>query len=90
MAAPETSLLLALDLSALRRLRDPADAVADARTWTTNLGIVAAAELPTITKFTRDNDLDPDFTSGPGGVTAGTLEDTMATCRRTPARSMPS
>jgi len=79
MAARDGSLTLAFDLVALRRLRDPNEAFADARTWTAQLGIVAAADLPTLTKFTRDNDLDPDFTSGPGGVTPDTLADVTET-----------
>lgn len=79
MERSDRSLTLAFDLTAVRRLRDPTAAFADARTWAVNLGIMAAGDLPSLTKFTRDNDLDPDFTSGPGGVTADTLADAMAT-----------
>lgn len=73
------SLALAFDLTALQRLRDPAVAVADAEEWAAHVGVVAAADLPVLTKFTRDNDIDPAFTSGPGGVTAETLADARAT-----------
>ena len=78
MAAGDGSLTLAFDVAALRRLRDPGEVVADARTWADHVGVVTTDALPALTKFTRDNGLDPDFTSGPTGVDAETLSDAMA------------
>lgn len=58
------SLTLAFELVAARRLADPEGAVADARTWSENVGIVSDRPPHVLTKFTRDNYIRNDF--GPG------------------------
>lgn len=55
------SLTLAFELAALRRLADPEGAVADARTWSEHVGVVADDPPYVLTKFTRDNHVRNDF-----------------------------
>jgi hypothetical protein len=56
---------LAFELSALQQLAEPGTAFADARQWTTYVGVVS--DLPTyvITNFTRKRRIREDFFSGP-------------------------
>ncbi|QLD84362.1 hypothetical protein HWV23_01105 [Natronomonas halophila] len=55
------SLTLAFELAAARRLADPEGAVADARTWSDNVGFVTDRPPHVLTKFTRDNHIRNDF-----------------------------
>lgn len=55
------SLTLAFELAALRRLADPEDAVADARSWSEHVGVVADDPPYVLTKFTRDHHVHNDF-----------------------------
>lgn len=63
---------LLFDLGALRQLASPAVAVADARTWSEQIGIVTDGSPEEITKYINKNDVHADFTSGDGSV-AGSL-----------------
>jgi hypothetical protein len=63
---------LVFELAALRRLAQPAAAVAEAREWSTNVGIVASGSSEPITNFVEEAGVDADFTSGTGGL-AGSL-----------------
>ncbi|MFB6354065.1 MAG: hypothetical protein ABEJ92_08270 [Halobacteriales archaeon] len=56
---------LAFELSALRALADPAEAVADARQWTEYLGIVSDEPTYAVTNFARKRRIRQDFFSGP-------------------------
>lgn len=76
--AMDETLTLALDVTALRRLRDAAASVEDAREWVDVLGVVATDPPHVLTKAVRDYGLEPEFTSGPGGVNAATLADARA------------
>lgn len=55
------SLTLAFELAALRRLSDPEAAVASAREWSANVGVVTDRPPHVLTKFTRDNYIRNDF-----------------------------
>jgi hypothetical protein len=66
-------------LSALKRLRDPQIVFADVRDHGENLGIVATTDPPAVSKFIREEDLDPDFRSGPGDLNTAVLQDTAET-----------
>jgi hypothetical protein len=56
---------LAFDLSALKTLANPGDAVTDARQWTSYVGVVSDAPTYEITNFTRQHRIRQDFFSGP-------------------------
>lgn len=57
------SLTVAFELATLRRLADPAGAVAATRTWSGHVGVVSDRPPYVLTKFTRDhhirNDVEP-------------------------------
>lgn len=55
------SLTLAFELAALRRLDDPEAAVADARSWCENVGVVSDKPPHVLTKFTRQYHVRNDF-----------------------------
>jgi len=55
------SLTLAFELSALRRLADPEEAVHQARQWSEHVGVVTDRPPHVLTKFTRDNHIRNDF-----------------------------
>lgn len=58
-------LTLAFDLGALRRLGDPAGAVADADRWSEHVGIVTDRPTHVLTKFARDHAIDQAFSPSP-------------------------
>lgn len=60
-----TGLTLAFDLAALKRLRDPSTAFADARGWSEHVGIVSDQPPHVLTKFVRDHGLRNDFPAEP-------------------------
>jgi hypothetical protein len=55
------SLTLAFELAALRQLSDPEAAVASAREWSANVGVVTDRPPHVLTNFTRDNYIRNDF-----------------------------
>lgn len=56
---------LAFELSALKALTNPGEAVTDARQWTSYVGVVSNAPTYEITNFTRQHRIRQDFFSGP-------------------------
>lgn len=58
---------LAFELGALKRLASPGEAVADARQWTSYVGVVSDAPTYEITNYTRQHRIRQDFFSGPQG-----------------------
>jgi hypothetical protein len=60
-----TGLTLAFDLAALRRVADPAAAVADARRWSEHVGVVTDRPPYVLTKFTREHAVENDFPPEP-------------------------
>jgi len=60
-----TGLTLAFDLAALRRVADPAAAVADARRWSEYVGVVTDRPPYVLTKFTREHAVGNDFPPEP-------------------------
>lgn len=58
-------LTLALSLAALRRLADPAAAVADARRWSAAVCLVTDEPVYALTKFVRDHDIEQDYYPAP-------------------------
>jgi hypothetical protein len=60
-----TGLTLAFDLSALKRLSEPAVAFEDARRWSEHLGVVTDQPPYVLTKFTREHGLRNDFPPEP-------------------------
>jgi hypothetical protein len=75
----ENTMTFAFDLTALKRLRDPQLVFADTREFAENVGIVASAGPPVVSKFVRDSGLEVDFRSGPGGLSASVLRDIAET-----------
>lgn len=73
MDSGQTGLTLAFSLAALRRLADPASAVADARTWSTHVGVVTDRPPHALTTFTRQHDIQNEFAPDRESV-ATTLE----------------
>jgi hypothetical protein len=57
---------LAFTYRAMRRLADPAAAVADASSWADWIGIVGDVPAHVINKFQRDHVIDADFFNGSG------------------------
>lgn len=69
--SPEGSeMTLVIALAALRRLSDPAAAVADADRWTAGVG-VTAEDHDELTTFLDREGVEPDFVSGERGVIGG-------------------
>lgn len=58
-------LTLAFSLAALRRVADPAAAVADARSWSAAVGVVTDRPPHVLTKFTRDHGIQQAFEPDP-------------------------
>ena len=58
---------LAFELSALRHLKKPGTAFADARQWTEYVGVVSDEPTYVVTNFTRKRRIRQDFFSGPKG-----------------------
>ena len=77
------SLTLAFELAALRRLADPEDAVADARSWSDHVGVVTDDPPYVLTKFTRDHYVRNDFepTTEPAAETLSHLLEHFETDR---------
>jgi hypothetical protein len=77
------SLTLAFELAAARRLADPESAVADARTWSDNVGFVTDRPPHVLTKFTRDNYIRNDFqpAAEPAAETLAHLQEHFETDR---------
>lgn len=77
------SLTLAFELAAARRLADPEGAVAEARAWSDNVGIVTDRPPHVLTKFTRDNYIRNDFepATEPAEVTLDHLVEHFETDR---------
>lgn len=65
---------LLVTVSAVRRLEDPASAVAEARAWSEHVGIVGDATEPVadVRAFVDDLDADPDLVAG---QVSGSLAD---------------
>lgn len=63
----EMTLLIAL--SALNRLGDPAEAVAAARTWSENVGVVSNLPADAVRETLDSESVDCDFISSSGGKT---------------------
>jgi hypothetical protein len=61
MDTGQTGLTLAFSLAALRRLADPGGAVADARTWSTQVGVVTDRPPHALTTFTRRHGIENEF-----------------------------
>lgn len=66
---------LAFSLAALERLEDPERVFADAREWSTHVGVVSDRPQHVAMKFTRDHQLPKHFLPRPGGEKRRTLED---------------
>lgn len=66
--ADDEVLTLAFDLSALRRLADPAAAFHDAEAWSEAVGIVSEKPAHVVSKFARDHALQQDFEPDPAPV----------------------
>ncbi len=62
-----TDMTLAFELAALRRLADPGEVFADARTWSEYVGVVSDEPTYVVTNFTRKKRIRQDFFSGPRG-----------------------
>ena len=62
------TMTLAFELEALKRLANPNEAFADARTWTKYVGVVSEKPTYVVTNFTRKERIRQDFFSGPRGV----------------------
>jgi hypothetical protein len=75
----DVTLTLAFDMTALRRLRDPQVVFEEARGWAENVGVVAVSTPPAVSKFLREAELEPDFRSGPGGLSSAVLRDVAET-----------
>ncbi|MFC4439106.1 MULTISPECIES: DUF7124 domain-containing protein [Natrialbaceae] len=65
-------LTLVFTVAAVERLANPPVAVADARGWSTSVGVVGDGEPDAVTDAVERADVDPDFVSGAKG-TAGSL-----------------
>lgn len=61
--APET-ITLAFELAALRRFAHPGRVLADARGWTSSIGVVSDEPTPVVRKFGREHGYRFDFFSG--------------------------
>lgn len=70
------TMTLAFELEALKRLANPNEAFADARTWTEYVGVVSEKPTYVVTNFTRKERIRQDFFSGPRGV-AESLDNVM-------------
>lgn len=66
---------LAFSLAALERLENPARVFADAREWSTHVGVVSERPQHVAMKFTREHQLPKHFLPRPGGEIRKTLED---------------
>lgn len=66
---------LAFSLAALERLENPERVFADAREWSTHVGVVSDRPQHVAMKFTRDHQLPKHFLPRPGGEKRRTLED---------------
>ncbi|MFB6301777.1 MAG: hypothetical protein ABEH78_02775 [Haloferacaceae archaeon] len=66
---------LAFSLAALERMANPERAFADAREWSTHVGVVSDRPQHVAMKFTRDHQLPKHFLPRPGGEKQKTLED---------------
>lgn len=66
---------LAFSLAALERFAAPARVFADAREWSTHVGVVSDRPQHVAMKFTRDHQLPKHFLPRPGGEKRQTLED---------------
>lgn len=62
-------LTLVLTVSALERLADPPAIVADARRWSSHIGVVGGAPPDEVTGAVERAGIDPDFVSGEKGAT---------------------
>lgn len=62
-----TDMTLAFELSALQALADPGAAFADARQWSSYVGVVSDEPTYVVTNFTRKRRIRQDFFSGPRG-----------------------
>lgn len=62
-----TDMTLAFELSALKALADPGAAFADARQWSSYVGVVSDEPTYVVTNFTRKRRIRQDFFSGPKG-----------------------
>lgn len=58
---------LAFELSALQALADPGAAFADARQWSSYVGVISDEPTYVVTNFTRKRRIRQDFFSGPKG-----------------------
>jgi hypothetical protein len=63
---------LVFGCGALGRLREPASAIADARRWSEQVGVVGDAPATEVRAVVERTSSDPDFVSGEAGV-AGSL-----------------
>ena len=59
---------LAFELEALKALAHPRTVIADAREWTTYIGVVSEQPTYIVTNYTRKHQIRQDFFSGPRGV----------------------
>lgn len=62
-----TDMTLAFELAALEQLADPGSVFADARQWTSYVGVVSEKPTYVVTNFTRKQRIRQDFFSGPRG-----------------------
>lgn len=60
-------LTLAIGLGALQRLASPADVVADAHRWSTNVGVTTDRPVESTQALLDEYGVDCDFVSGSGG-----------------------
>lgn len=68
---------LAVTLSALRRLREPGTAFADARRFSEYVGVISEGPIHELRRYTRKRRIREDFFTGPGGP-----EETLASVGR--------
>jgi hypothetical protein len=71
MVSGGASMTLVFERAALERLADPAAAFADAREWTTAIGLVSDEAPERLSAYADREDIDPDFISSARGRTGG-------------------
>lgn len=77
------SMTLLLTVTAVRRLADPGAAVADARRWSEQVGVIGdgAESVDDVEAFVDGIDADPDFVAGPSSGSLASIRQRVHTDR---------
>lgn len=77
------SMTLLLSISAVQRLADPGGAIADARRWTEQVGIVGDGDesVDDVETFVDELDASPDFVAGPASGSLASIRQRVHTER---------